>query len=362
MADSSSLNQPVSSGRPRLPWRKVWRYGSLLLALLLVYIILRSISFSEIGAALQTLDVGLLLLAYGLNVIIVTIMAYRWWVLYAIDPARPPYRYVLRVSFIGVLFNNLLPSTIGGDVYRTLYMAPGEGVARRQYARSFAIVFMDRLTGLLGLVLLGTVAFLLNDVVDIPGNVGLWTLALLATFALGLVLSMSRLPYDVAGRLLFWLPGGLRARLLGSLERLHTRMALFSDHKRLVFAGLLLSIAQRTVWFTGCYLVGRALGLDLSLLMYFLLMPIIEIVRLLPITVQGIGIREGLFILFFGPLGASDSQAALLAVLIYTLLSLNGLVGAGLYLWDRLRAPGEPVAEPPALPQEETGETRVQNV
>jgi hypothetical protein len=65
------------------------------------------------------------------------------------------------------------------------------------------------------------------------------------------------------------------------------------------------------------------------------LLPIIEIVRLIPLTVQGIGVREGLFIALFGALGVTNSEAALLATLIYMLLSLNGLIGGAIYIWDR---------------------------
>ena len=57
----------------------------------------------------------------------------------------------------------------------------------------------------------------------------------------------------------------------------------------------------------------------------------------MPLTVQGIGVREGLFVLFFGAVGVTSSKATLLAALIYTLLSLNGLVGGAIYLRDMRR-------------------------
>ncbi len=70
----------------------------------------------------------------------------------------------------------------------------------------------------------------------------------------------------------------------------------------------------------------------------------------MPFTVQGIGVREGLFILFFGAVGVTSSKAALLAALIYTLLSLNGLVGGAIYLWDIRRTTSQSPHAPASSP------------
>jgi len=58
---------------------------------------------------------------------------------------------------------------------------------------------------------------------------------------------------------------------------------------------------------------------------------------MIPLTFQGIGVREGLFVLFFGYYGVSSSDAVLMAVIIYALLNINGLVGGLLYLFSTVR-------------------------
>jgi uncharacterized protein (TIRG00374 family) len=315
-------------------WKKLWHYASVLLALALIGIILRSISLNEMRDALRVLDPGYLLLAYSLDVVIVALLAYRWWVLYGIDERRPPYPYLLKISFVGVFFNNLLPGSFGGDIYRTLHMAqPQHG--ETQLSRSLAIILLDRLTGLFGLVLIGAAAVLSNRVIDLPGHVGVWTFALLALFGLALYLSMNRRSYELVCRSFFWLPERYRIQVERRIDHLRERVVVFTYRKDLVFVALSVSIGQRVIWFISCYLVGVSLHLDISPLFYFVALPIIEIVRMLPLTVQGIGVREGLYVLFFGAAGVTNSEATLLAVFIYTLLSLNGLVGGAIYLWDR---------------------------
>ncbi len=322
------------SDKSPAPAKRLWNYVSLLLAVALIAIILRSISLAEIRDALQVMNVSYLLLAYSLNVIMVTLLALRWWILYGVDDNRPAYRYLLKVSFVGVFFNNLLPGTFGGDIYRTLHMARQEDGETR-LSRSLAVILLDRLTGLLGMVLIGATAVLLNDVIDLPGHVGLWTFVFVAIFGLALYLSMNRYVYELMIRLFFWLPGHYLSFIETRVNHLYERMAVFNDHKALVFFALVVSIIQRVVWFLGCYLVSQSLHLDISLLLIFIVLPIIEVIRTLPLTMQGIGIREGLYVLFFGSAGITNSEATLLAVLIYALLSLNGLFGGAIYLWDR---------------------------
>lgn len=330
--------------------KRFWNYASLLLAVAVIAIILRSISLAELGDALHMMNIGYLLLAYGLNVIMVTLLAFRWWILYGIDAERPAYRYLLKVSFVGVFFNNLLPGSFGGDIYRTLHMSQrGEG--KIGLSHSLAVILFDRLTGLFGMVLIGATAVLLNNMVDLPGHVGLWMFVFLAGFGLVLYLSVNRRVYDLVIRLFGWLPERYLRFIETRVNHLYERVAVFAHRRELVFFALVVSIIQRIVWFTGCYLVSQALHLDISLLLILIVLPIIEVIRTLPLTMQGIGIREGLYVLFFGSASVTNAEATLLSVLIYALLSLNGLIGGAIYLWDQRRAltvlPGRKSATPP---------------
>jgi uncharacterized membrane protein YbhN (UPF0104 family) len=92
----------------------------------------------------------------------------------------------------------------------------------------------------------------------------------------------------------------------------------------------------RFFWFVAGYYVGVSLSLDVPLIMFIIFLPIIEIIRMIPLTIQGIGVREGLFILFFGTVGVTNSDAVLLATLIYLMATVVGVVGGVIYLGDNL--------------------------
>jgi len=87
------------------------------------------------------------------------------------------------------------------------------------------------------------------------------------------------------------------------------------------------------------YLVGLSLGLEVSLEYYFLSVPIIWLVTMLPISINGIGVREGGFVLFFTAVGVSTADALLLSLLTFAQLLLIGLLGGVLFVSGPLLFP-----------------------
>ncbi|NQT37216.1 MAG: flippase-like domain-containing protein, partial [Planctomycetes bacterium] len=98
------------------------------------------------------------------------------------------------------------------------------------------------------------------------------------------------------------------------------------------FLAFLISVVYQTVGIVCTYLVGLSLGLNVPLGYYFVSVPIIWLLTMLPIAINGIGVREGGFVLFFTAAGASTADALLLSFLTFAQLLLIGLFGGVLYL------------------------------
>ena len=92
-----------------------------------------------------------------------------------------------------------------------------------------------------------------------------------------------------------------------------------------------------TVW-----LIGRALGLPVPLLYYGILVPLVALLTMLPVSLNGMGVREGGMVLFLTPLGISSATALSLAFLWFSVFVAGSLFGAGIYLFGNLSRPGEP--------------------
>jgi|GEM_PF-2615034 len=324
---------PKINNSSKRTWQK---YFSIVFAIVLLFLVLQNISFEEIKTSIATLDTELLLIAFALNMVVVLLMAFRWRILYNVINTPPPYGRLVKVTVVSIFFNTILPSVIGGDTYRTLNLGRHENNSVNM-ERSFAIVFVDRIIGLIALMMLGCFGLVFNSILDIPPIVSILTISLLLFFIIVLLLSMDKNIYKLLINSIRWLPSQYVQRIDTLLLRVQSNISVYRNHKLLLIEGIIISFAQRFCWLFSGYYVAVALHLDITVMTFILFLPIIEIIRLIPLTIQGIGVREGLFILFFGSVGVSNSDAVLLATIIYLLPSLIGVFGGGIYLFDQLQ-------------------------
>jgi uncharacterized membrane protein YbhN (UPF0104 family) len=259
----------------------------------------------------------------------------RWQVLAAPLGFRRPLREYVSLYFIGTFFNLLLPTSVGGDVVRAWYLDAGTG--KRWPA--FLSVLADRLIGLFVLLLLAFVAALL-----VPLEPWVRLPALGAGVAAGL------------GLVFFLLAPSDREEpqqgLQGKVRQIAGVFVLYRNSPQLVFGTAILSALIQVANVFLLWMLGQAAGLPLPLAYCFVLMPLVSLLTLLPISVGGLGVREGALVLLLGPLGIAAGQAVTLSLLWFSVFVAAGLAGAGLYLAGRLprykvRADDEPVGGHP---------------
>lgn len=244
--------------------------------------------------------------------------AWRWQrVLCVLEvPSRFPslFSHYLAGQFVG----NFLPSTIGGDVLRVSRLsasAPG--------AVSFASVVLERLTGWIVLPLLTLVGLALRPSLLDLGVASRLALVLaggtLALLAALLIIAGSR---RLAGR--FAANEGW-TRFIGAvhlgLERLRRRPAAAAGVLGVATVYQLSTIAM-------VYLATRALGLHLPMTAVLTFAPVVAIAQVLPVSLNGLGVREGAFVLFLGPLGVGAGQAIAVGLLVYAMTLTVSLLGA----------------------------------
>src|SRR5262249_23657533 len=137
-------------------------------AVLLAYVAWHT-DWDKVGQAFARLRVGLWLAAVALLLVTQVVSALRWRVLARALGFERPLRQLTGIYFIGMYFNLLLPTSVGGDVVRAWYL---DGGSRRRLA-AFASVFLDRVSGLLVLLTMACVALVLSPL-DLPAWVSLF--------------------------------------------------------------------------------------------------------------------------------------------------------------------------------------------
>ncbi len=303
--------------------------GALLRALVAVgltgYILWKShpsaVLAAGMGADLRDIAIAVLLVLVDR-----ALMAYRWLVLLrpVAGRSRPPLGVVMRIFFVSTFVGTFLPASVGGDAVRAYSLARHDVPV----AASVASVFMDRVLGVLSILLMAAAGLLLaRDLAADP----MVLLALATTTggcAVTLAVVFSNRAAAAGRRLCERLPGGRLQRGGRALVDAVQRYA--SSHRDLLNV-LASSIAVQVLRVVQAYYLGRALGISAPLSAYFAFIPLILLVMLLPITINGIGTSQAAFVWFFARAGVPGPPAFALSVLFVALGIVGNLPGGLLY-------------------------------
>jgi uncharacterized protein (TIRG00374 family) len=279
-----------------------------------------------------------LLVAVLLVIVDRALMAYRWLVLLRPLPAsrRPPFTEVMRVFFVSTFVGTFLPASVGGDAVRAFALAKLDVPA----ADSVASVLMDRVLGVLSLLLMALASLFV--VRNLAAN-ALVQLSLLVTAAGCLFMALlvfSDRAAALVRRAIQAIPLARGRRvghaLLESIQR-------YSTHHGALANVLVGSVGVQVLRVVQAYFLGRALGIPTSLVLYFAFIPLILLVMLLPVTINGLGTSQAAFVWFFGTAGVGRAEAFALSVLFVALGIVGNLPGGLLYVWRGVgAAPAQP--------------------
>jgi len=289
---------------------------------------------ARVGAALAGATPAWIGLAVALVFADRALMAQRWIaLLVALAPgSRPPIGEILRIFFISTFVGSFMPS-VAGDVYRA-YSLSRLNVSGSEAAAS---VFMDRVLGVLSIVIVGALAALALGR-DAVGSATLIVLAAgTAASALAGAAVFSERVARTAQSVVARVPNA-RIRQLGT--GLVDAVRRYAGHRDALLAVLLTSIAVQALRVLQAWCLGRALGIGAPLSAYFLLIPVILLVMLLPVTINGLGTGQMAFEALFARAGVAAPEAFALSVLFIALGLVGNLPGGLLYA-----SPTRPSAE-----------------
>jgi glycosyltransferase 2 family protein len=283
------------------------------------------------GASLSWLGV-----AIALVVVDRAVNAYRWVVLLrALTPgSRPPLGSVMQIFFVSSFVGNFLPS-IGGDVYRA-YQLARLGVRSSEAAAS---VLMDRIVGVLSMVIVAAVALLFLRDLELPGVVPMLVIVTAACAAAAAAVFSS----GVAGRLVEVVQLIPIATVHSAARKLMDAIRRYATHHGALLGVLALSVVVQLLRVVQAYCLGRALDLTLPMIVYFGFIPVITLVMQLPITVAGLGTTQYAFEWMFGRAGVPSAVSFALSLLFLALGTLGNLPGGLLYAFGNNGTAKDPV-------------------
>ncbi len=275
--------------------------------------------------AFREMEPGPLFLAEALFLIATLIIITRWWRLLALAGCPTSWWNALRLTFLGLFFNNVMPGQTGGDLVKGVVVAK-ENPGRR--ADALVSVLADRVFGMLALALLALLVILAagGRLTELRAGL-LWVLGI---FALGTGLYVSKTFRRRTGlsALVDRLPIADKLRSLDRAALLYLRRPVDVG---IAFAFSALNHACVTL---GVYYLGGAIGVprdEVSLVQYFVVVPVANLIGAVPLAPGGWGVGELAFGSLFAMIGSSPALGVAVSVTFRLSQLAIGLLG-GLFL------------------------------
>jgi uncharacterized protein (TIRG00374 family) len=299
--------------------------AKILVSLSLLAYILHRIDLRNVVETVSKARANPLILAALLFFVSNVLGSWLWGMLLSSQRVRIPFYRVASFYFVGLFFNNFLPANIGGDIVR-IYDA-----AKYCKDRSavFVATFMDRVIGLLAISFLSVVAsfyaldhfkiFLLYLTV-VLGFCG--SLLVVLSILNRRILAIFERPFRLIKAF------DLERRVVKLFDELHS----FRDRVPLLITVVSLAIGIQLLRVLVHYLVARSLGIMISPSYFFLFVPVLAALSALPISINGLGVREGAGVVLFGLAHVARGPAFLIEFMTYLIGVAISLTGGVIFL------------------------------
>jgi glycosyltransferase 2 family protein len=319
--------------------RRIRIVGTILLTAAAVAYLAWKIDLATTVDVLEETELGWFALAVAIMVLTVPVLAARWQVLlraHAIDERVP---WLTRAYLVAYSAGQILPTALGGDTVRVVE------TARRHPGRATSIagtVALERGLGGAATVLLGAIAFVLAigryDVSAYLWIEGLFVFGTLAAAFFFFARSARPLLRRVEPLL-------RRVRADRVLRDFYESVHHYRGRPRLLLGVALLSVAVQAVRVLAIWAAAQAVGIELGVLAYYVMGPLLFLVMLVPFTLNGIAVREAFFVSFLGSLGVAAEQAFAAGFLFFLVTVTMALPGAAVLAWEGVRSGRRPRVE-----------------
>lgn len=287
-----------------------------IITLVLFYFLLSYIDIDELFAVLAKSHGGFLLIAILLQILSTYLAAYRWQLIMQMLNFKEDLSFYVKSYFKGTYFNQILPSSIGGDAVRMIELS-ALGYDKKDVVFGVSV---DRVLGLIGLLVLNffsNILFFGAFPLWLYQLINLITVTALVGFLLLFFINNIRFIKEIKGVNLFY-------RLAIRLNNLyHSKITLFKH--------ILISVLVQLISVLVIYAVALSIEVKITLDLFLIAIPPIFLLTIIPISLAGWGVREGAMVGIFMLIGADKEEILALSIIYGLLLMISALPGA--YIW-----------------------------
>lgn len=292
---------------------------------ILAYILTQQTNLSQVWRLLRLVNWRWLIVAFSLHGLGLLISAIRWQILTKAQGNNVPLKFLIQSYLVGTFFNNFLPTRFGGDIVRIW-----DGTRYSQtLIKSSAIVIVERLTGLLVLFLFALIVAIVR--LDLAHQSPfIWAALALGAFGFSSLFTFLILPWPR------FLRSSSRSKLLGSLMdkafALRQTIINYRYQKKAFALAMVWALGLQLNVVVYYFLIGQALKLSVPFIDYFMVIPVVHFIQLIPITINGLGLREGAYIEIFAFYSISPQASFSFSMIDVAFVLILGIIGGIIYI------------------------------
>ncbi|TRZ93931.1 UPF0104 family protein [bacterium] len=295
------------------------------ISIVLLVFLFRQVDEKVLFGIIRNANKPLLVAAFLIFGLIYLLCIWRWKMLLEAAQIKLPLKRIV-ISFAGgIFFNMFLPSTIGGDFVRSVDLAAHTKKPRQ----IVATVFLDRLSGYIGLVIVALLALLFGWKL-LQDRSTLFSVILITALLIAILFFFFNSFVFSKVNKFFESPGS--GKIKEAIGNLHEEIHHFKNHKRLIIDNLVLSFFIQIVSPVTFYTIALSLGIKINITYFFIFLPIIGAITLLPISIGGLGLRDAATIFFFAKAGVGKDLAFAMSLMSFLFLLLYAALGGLIYV------------------------------
>lgn len=296
----------------------------LLVSAAIIYVLFQRIDLRTLGRNLFSVKWYYFILCLILFFLSEALHSLRWKILLKCKNIEISILTLLYFNFVGLFYNLCLPTAIGGDTVRMFKIAKHS----QNTPEAIASVFMERGIGFFTLLCVTPIIILFGANVFESTVLFYPTLSLLFAVLVAIII-------------FFRLKTLMNKIRLSKKNKIYIKIGYYYDlfdayrnHMKSILMAMAISICMIAIVIIITFLISHGLRLYISLVYFIVFVPIIFLITMIPISIHGLGLREGAFLFLFAKAGLSGTEAISISLLSYAIVLIYGIIGGIAHMWD----------------------------
>lgn len=293
----------------------------------LLVVVCKSVDLREVAGNFRAIHPIMLITLFVTFVVDRVLMAYKWNLLLKARSISISTWHATRLYYVGQLLGKFTPGAIGAEVYRVIALSHFQ---KNQIVTS--TVILERFIGLAVICFFAAVGLPVSAQYLGASSSFLVVAIVISTMLAVTVILISFCP-SIINYLSQYIPFISRTKISRKLHDFYLIYAESRFHIRTLLFFTILTALETVVMVCNFYLSAKSLGINISFGFFICVIPLVIILLRLPITIEGIGILEGLLAYFLVVKGFSGADGVAIAILMRLVGLVSNLMPACIFMW-----------------------------